>query len=76
MPWSSRRQVAAGLLHLHQHGVYHCDIKPRNLLWTDRGAKIIDFNVSVLSLSGERARWWFASVPTTGPGPGRGAAVR
>ena len=46
------RQVAAGLLHLHQHGVYHCDIKPRNLLWTDRGAKIIDFNVSVLSLSG------------------------
>ncbi len=46
------RQVAAGLAHLHQHGVYHCDIKPRNLLWTDRGAKIIDFNVSVLSESG------------------------
>ena len=47
------RQVAAGLAHLHQHGVYHCDIKPRNLLWTDHGAKIIDFNVSVLSASGE-----------------------
>ncbi len=47
------RQVAAGLSHLHQHGVYHCDIKPRNLLWTDRGAKIIDFNVSVLSDSGK-----------------------
>ena len=46
------RQVAAGLAHLHQHGVYHCDIKPRNLLWTDRGAKIIDFNVSVFSTSG------------------------
>jgi serine/threonine protein kinase len=43
------RQVTAGLLHLHKHGVYHCDIKPRNLLWTDRGVKIIDFNVSVLS---------------------------
>lgn len=46
------RQVAAGLAHLHQHGVYHCDIKPRNLLWTGPGTKIIDFNVSVLSSSG------------------------
>ena len=43
------RQVVAGLLHLHQHDLYHCDIKPRNLLWTDRGVKIIDFNVSVLA---------------------------
>ncbi|MBM3224643.1 MAG: protein kinase, partial [Candidatus Tectomicrobia bacterium] len=41
------RQVVAGLAHLHQHGVQHCDIKPRNLLWTEQGAKIIDFNVSV-----------------------------
>lgn len=41
------RQVAKGLIHLHREGVYHCDIKPHNLLWTVRGAKIIDFNVSV-----------------------------
>jgi serine/threonine protein kinase len=41
------RQVADGLVHLHREGVYHCDIKPHNLLWTVRGAKIIDFNVSV-----------------------------
>jgi len=41
------RQVAEGLSHLHREGVYHCDIKPHNLLWTVRGAKIIDFNVSV-----------------------------
>jgi serine/threonine protein kinase len=40
-------QVAEGLVHLHREGVYHCDIKPHNLLWTVRGAKIIDFNVSV-----------------------------
>ena len=46
------RQVGEGLTHLHQHGVYHCDIKPRNLLWTNQGTKIIDFNVSVLSASG------------------------
>ncbi|MEM1278495.1 MAG: protein kinase [Cyanobacteria bacterium P01_H01_bin.152] len=39
--------VAAGLDHIHNHDVCHCDIKPSNLLWTDEGAKIIDFNVSV-----------------------------
>jgi len=41
--------VARGLLHLHENGVYHCDIKPSNLLWTDQGCKIIDFNVAVTS---------------------------
>ena len=39
-------QVAGGLAHLHKHGVQHCDIKPRNLLWTSKGARIIDFNVA------------------------------
>lgn len=48
------RHVAAGLAHLHEHGVYHCDIKPRNLLWTGRGTKIIDFNVSVAAKDEER----------------------
>ena len=37
----------AGLDHLHGHGVFHRDIKPSNLLWTDRGVRIIDFNVAV-----------------------------
>ena len=37
----------AGLDHLHRHGVFHRDIKPSNLLWTDRGVRIIDFNVAV-----------------------------
>ncbi len=41
------RQVVSGLVHLHEAGVFHCDIKPRNLLWTGLGTKIIDFNVSV-----------------------------
>lgn len=48
------RQVASGLVHLHEAGVFHCDIKPRNLLWTDRGVKIIDFNVAVFGMSGDR----------------------
>lgn len=41
------KQVVDGLAHLHGNGFHHCDIKPRNLLWTQKGAKIIDFNVSV-----------------------------
>jgi serine/threonine protein kinase len=41
------KQVANGLGHLHAQGFHHCDIKPHNLLWTQKGAKIIDFNVSV-----------------------------
>ena len=39
--------VASGLAHIHQHNICHCDIKPSNLLWTDGGAMILDFNVSV-----------------------------
>jgi serine/threonine protein kinase len=39
--------VAEGLVFLHSHGVYHCDIKPTNLLRTDAGCKIFDFNVAV-----------------------------
>lgn len=41
------KQVIEGLVHLHANGFHHCDIKPHNLLWTQKGAKIIDFNVSV-----------------------------
>ncbi|MEV7435278.1 methylation-associated defense system protein kinase MAD6 [Streptomyces griseoviridis] len=37
----------AGLAHLHAGGVYHCDIKPSNLLWTADGARILDLNAAV-----------------------------
>src|SRR5215468_4388639 len=70
------REVTSGLVHLHRHGLYHCDIKPRNLLWTDHGTKIIDFNVSVavedeLSHGGGSRRYLPPDVdlsgqPTTG----------
>ena len=40
-------ETLAGLAHLHENGVFHHDIKPSNLLWTDRGVRIIDFNVAV-----------------------------
>lgn len=41
------REAAEGLAHLHKHGVFHQDVKPSNLLWTDKGVRIIDFNVAV-----------------------------
>ena len=45
--WQMAKQVAQGLAHLHEHGRYHCDIKPQNLIWKDNVVRIIDFNVSV-----------------------------
>lgn len=42
-------QAAEGLVHLHAAKVTHGDIKPGNLLWTNEGVKILDFNVSVLA---------------------------
>ncbi|MCP5102147.1 MAG: protein kinase [bacterium] len=40
------KQTAEGLKYLHELGIYHQDIKPQNLLLTDHGIKIIDFNVA------------------------------
>lgn len=45
--WQMGKQVAEGLAHLHEHNVWHCDIKPQNLIWQQGKVKIIDFNVSV-----------------------------
>jgi serine/threonine protein kinase len=41
------KETARGLSHLHNNGVYHQDIKPSNLMWTDKGIIIIDFNIAV-----------------------------
>lgn len=41
------KQITEGLAHLHHHKVFHQDIKPSNLLLTDTGVRIIDFNISV-----------------------------
>ncbi|KAM3100084.1 methylation-associated defense system protein kinase MAD6 [Phormidesmis sp. 146-12] len=41
------KQTALGLAHLHNNGVYHQDIKPSNLLLTNQGIRIIDFNIAV-----------------------------
>ena len=45
--------TARGLRHIHELGVWHCDIKPSNLLWTDAGVKLIDFGIAKTSDSSE-----------------------
>jgi serine/threonine protein kinase len=39
--------VAEGLAHLHRFRVTHGDIKPANLMWTNRAVRIVDFNVAM-----------------------------
>lgn len=37
------QQILNGLEHLHSKGIVHCDVKPRNILISEEGAKISDF---------------------------------
>ena len=41
------RQVVAGLLHCHAHGVWHMDVKPDNILLQDQRAVLADFGAAV-----------------------------
>ena len=43
---SIAKQVIAGLAHLHLNKVYHLDIKPVNIIWTNSEVRIIDFNIA------------------------------
>lgn len=43
------KQLLAGLESIHRVGIFHCDIKPENLLLTENNeVKISDFGVSIL----------------------------
>ncbi len=44
--WTLTTQVADALDHVHRHDVAHLDVKPSNILWTQDGARLIDFNVA------------------------------
>ncbi len=41
------RQIADGLIHAHNKGIYHLDLKPQNILLDDEGSpKITDFGLA------------------------------
>ncbi|MGK5627256.1 methylation-associated defense system protein kinase MAD6 [Streptomyces sp. URMC 123] len=68
--------TARGLRHIHERGVWHCDIKPSNLLWTDDGVKLIDFGIAKTADSSEGHTYTsprytppdLDQVPADGPG--------
>jgi serine/threonine protein kinase len=53
------RQAALGLLHLHEHGLVHRDVKPANVMLTRSGrVKVLDLGLALdLHQSGDLARF-------------------
>ncbi len=51
---SYAKQIAMGIKELHIRGIYHCDIKPANLMINREGSiKIIDFSSSFVIISNQ-----------------------
>jgi len=70
------KQASSGLAYAHQHGIVHCDIKPQNMLVSDKGSlKISDFGISraleTISRSEKHSEVWgspFYISPEQGSG--------
>jgi serine/threonine protein kinase/Tfp pilus assembly protein PilF len=57
-------ELAEALEHAHGQNVFHCDIKPSNVLLTRSGAKLFDFN---LALAGEARHGLGGTLPYMAP---------
>jgi serine/threonine protein kinase len=42
------RDIADALVHAHEHGILHLDLKPQNIMLTRTGAKLFDFGIAEL----------------------------
>nr|WP_249584466.1 serine/threonine-protein kinase [Pseudomonas viridiflava] len=49
LPWAQAREIATALLdaltYVHQKGVLHGDVKPENIMLTERGLRLFDFGL-------------------------------
>ena len=48
-------QIAEALEHAHEQGIIHHDLKPRNIMLTKSGVKLLDFGIAELRYSDEPA---------------------
>jgi len=59
------RAIADGLCHAHDNGVYHCDLKPSNVMvGKDGRVRVVDFGIArtrpsrpIITLLGLRSQW-------------------
>ncbi|TMQ17333.1 MAG: serine/threonine protein kinase [Deltaproteobacteria bacterium] len=55
------RAIADGLSHAHDHGVYHCDLKPSNvMIGKDGRVRVVDFGIA---RTGDNAASTFSGTP-------------
>ena len=60
-------QILSGLIHIHNKGFIHRDMKPENILFVandEAYLKIIDFGISLMKDSGKKSAKCFGSVST------------